>query len=178
MKRISKPKNKTIGKNIFEDIFCILKTQERAKNILEFIDYVREETFDTRNFDLEGIGSKKFGGNKPDWFEVINSEFSKGENLDYVREYLRDLEKNIREAETVKIEIPFKPSEDFIQEAYSLIKGLRKYKKIGNFLISIEINDELEGGARFSIGGAYLDITLKKVVLNYLETNDAINRYL
>jgi hypothetical protein len=178
MKKISEPKNRNIDNNILENIFCILKTQEKANELLGFVDVVRAETFGTRNFDIESAGSKKFGDKKPDWFEAIKSKFLKGENLDSTRESLEELEKNIREAETVKIEIAFKPSEEFVEEAYDLIKSSKRFKKIGNFLLNIEINGELEGGARFSIGGDYLDITLKKVVLNYLETNDAINRYL
>jgi len=178
MKKVSKLENGSKDKDICEDVLYVLKTQEKAKDLLGFINYVREETYNTRNFDIEEIGSKKFGDKKPDWFEVIKSEFSKGGNLDSVREYLEDLEKSIREAEVVRVEISFKPSEDFVKESYNIIKGSRKFKKDGNFLISIEINSELEGGARFSVGGDYLDITLKKVVLNYLETNDVINRYL
>ena len=178
MKKISKPRDAQKNANDFEDIFYILKTQEKANNLLEFIDFIKENTFGTRNFDIEDIGSKKFRDRKPDWFDAIKSEFSKGRDLEAIRIRLEALEESIREAEIVKIEIAFKPSEDFINKAYDLIKSSKRFKKSGSFLICIEINEQLQGGARFSVSGDYIDVTLKNTVLNFLETNDAINRYL
>lgn len=152
----------------------VLKTEKNANQLLSFIDFVSTKTFSVGEFDIEKIAAERFKNKKPDWFEKIKTEISKSSDLSYTRDCLERLGKIIDEADLVKVEIPFKPSEDFINEAYEIIQKAG----IGNFLLDIEVNENMQGGAKFSIGGKYLDLTLKKIVLNYLETNDAINRYL
>ena len=91
-----------------------------------------------------------------------------------VRGVLEELTKLVSGVELVKVEISFEPSQDFINEAYEAIKE----SGFGNFLLDIELNPELKGGAKFFIGGKYVNLTFNSIIANYLRTKDVINQYL
>ena len=47
-----------------------------------------------------------------------------------------------------------------------------------NFIIDIDVLENLESGAMFYIGGNVIDLTVRNKVTSYLIAQDVINRFL
>lgn len=164
-----------------EDFVSLIKTKDEANEFYEFADMVIEKTYGTENFDKSIVDKcisetvlKAEYKAKPLWFEKICKQISRNVSPESVRAVLEELTKLASGAELVKIEISFEPSQDFINEAYETIKE----SGFGNFLLDIELNPKLKGGAKFFIGGKYVNLTFNLVIANYLRTKDVINQYL
>ncbi len=185
-----------------KNILYILKTKESAGILLDFIDFLSEETHRTTTFDIEKLILEFFGERKTSaWVGFIRDYFSKNsvnlgkgesQNTTYgsggrasvenIRAFLEEIENLVRDAETVKIEIPFNPSEDFINKAYEIlgkskIISLLGKKKTG-FLLDITVTKSKGEDTKIFVAGKVVDLSIKKVVINYLMSKDVINRYL
>jgi len=167
------------SKKIKRDILNILKTKQNANEFVEFIHFLSNETFSTDKFDVFAAVTEKYGDKRPGWFDSLQKNLPKDLDIKYVRECLNGLEMVVDGAEIVKIEMPFVPSNSFINDLYKLL-GQSKTggASKGKFLIDVEVNESLIGGAKIYVGGKYINLTLNQMILSYLETNDAIKRYL
>lgn len=164
-----------------EDFLSLIKTKDEANKFFEFADLVIEKTYGTEKFD-ENIVDKCVAETilkaeykvKPLWFEKIGKQLLRNMSPESVRTVLGELIKLVSKAELVKIEISFEPSQDFINETYEVIKE----SGFGKFLLDLELNPKLHGGAKFFVGGKYVNLTLNSIVAKYLRTKDVINQYL
>ncbi|MBU0535298.1 hypothetical protein KKC62_03860 [Patescibacteria group bacterium] len=164
-----------------EDFISLIKTKDEANEFYEFAGMVIEKTYGTEKFDKNIVDKciseavlKAEYKVKPLWFEKICRQISGNVSPKSVRAVLEELTKLVSGAELVKIEIAFEPSQDFINEAHETIKE----SGFGNFVLDIELNPKLKGGAKFFIGGKYVNLTFNSVIANYLRTKDVINQYL
>lgn len=164
-----------------EDFLSLIKTKDEANRFFEFADLMIEKTYGAEKFDknimdkcVEETMLKAEYKVKPLWFEKTCKQVSRNMSPESVRSTLEELTKLVSGAELVKIEISFEPSQDFINETYEVIKE----SGFGSFLLDVELNPKLKGGAKFFVGGKYVNLTLNSIVAKYLRTKDAINRYL
>ncbi|MFZ2663748.1 MAG: hypothetical protein WAX66_00030 [Patescibacteria group bacterium] len=163
-------------------LFSTLKTKESANQIIDFIELLLKETFSTRDFSIDTVGkivAENYGSNIPSWFKIVEAELIKNSDIEYIREFLMEVKKLIYSAPLVIVEIPFSPSEYFIESLYKIVEKIGAYNVGENsFLLDFYIDSSIIGGAKLHIEGRYTDLTLKKVLASYLETNNVINRYL
>lgn len=166
-----------------EKIFKILKTKERANEFLVFSDVLQSFDYYVEDIDFMTVLKEKFGNRLPGWLEELLDNLP-SENGQHHKEKLLELVKNVQEiikgSEIVKIEMSFEPSEDFIDQAIKLLKGkfVDSNKKGKNILLDIDLKEIGEPGALVYLDGKFLDLTLKNQVINYLMSEDVINRYL
>jgi len=168
-----------LSNKIKENVLSILMTKENANQFTEFVKFLTGETFGTHEFELERVVKEKYDNNIPFWYEYIERELSKNCDLEHMRKYLLELESVVDNSPIVMVEIPFIPSRDFVTSLFKTIgdlgvPGISKDK----FLIEFKLNASIVGGAKLHIGGRYFDLSLKKILVNYLETNNVIKRYL
>jgi hypothetical protein len=164
-----------------EDFLSLIKTKSEANIFFEFVDLLEDKTYGTETFNksivdklAKEIVLKEEYEVAPPWLEEISSRISKNTKLESVRMLLDDLTHLVSGAELVKIEISFEPSRDFINDVYKIIEE----SGFGCFLLDLELNPKLRGGAKFFVGGKYYNLTLNAVVAKYLRTKDVIKRYL
>ena len=164
-----------------EDFLALIKTKDEANKFFEFVDLVVERTYGIGKFDknildkcVEEVVSIEGCNVNPPWFEKICKQLSRNMALESVRTLLEELSKLVSGAELVKIEVSFNPSQNFIDGIYEAIRESSPFK----FLMDIEVNPKLHGGAKFFISGKYINLTLGATIAKYLRTKDVINRYL
>jgi hypothetical protein len=164
-----------------EDLLDLIKTKDEANKFFEFADVVTEKIYGTERFDkgvfgecVEEVMLKGDYKVKPLWLEKTCKQISRDMTPGSVKAALEKSTKLLSATELIKVEISFEPSQEFINEIYEVIKE----SGFGNFLLDIEFNPKLRGGAKFFIGGNYVNLTLNSVVAKYLRTKDVINRYL
>lgn len=160
-----------------------LKTKQEANRFFEFADLVKERMYGVEKMTdaaidecLEHTKSHREENNsqKPKWFFVLRGKITLDFRIDLLKSLLDSIEKYVSAAELVKIEIPFAPSEFFIDEVYKTLRSSR----VENFLIDIEVNRSMNGGAKLFVCGKYINLTLSKAIGKYLRTKDVIKCYL
>jgi hypothetical protein len=165
-------------------IFKILKTKERANDFLIFSEVFDSLEHYTDGVDFTEILKGKFDEEIPDWFQdilvVLQGSKANEYDKDSVLEVIKVVREMIKKAEVVKLEMSFEPSEDFVDK--TLITLGKYYIDLGepgkNILLDFDVKDIGEPGALVYLEGKFLDLTLKNQVLNYLMSEDVINRYL
>jgi F0F1-type ATP synthase delta subunit len=164
---------------ISNSILGILKTKENANQFTELVKFLSGKTFSTEEFDIDKVVANRYGDKVPFWLKDIKRELVGSNDLESIRSCLLELESVVDNAPLVRVEISFTPSRDFVSSLYEIV-GKMRVSGISkdSFLIDFEVNTALVGGAKLHIGGKYVDLSLKKILVNYLETNDVIKRYL
>lgn len=175
---MNEKEKKEFSKKYSENILSILKTKENANQFNDFVKFLSSETFSTEKFDINEAVVKKYGDKVPYWFDGIKEALAKSTNLELVRHLLFDLEKIIDNAVIVKAELPFVPSDDFVEGLYEVIRDSKVLDNPNGFLIEFNTEMSIAGDVKINVGGRYIDGSLRKIIVNYLETNDVIKRYL
>lgn len=168
-----------LSKKLNYSILGILKTKENANQFTEFVKFLSGKTFSTEEFDVDKVVAMKYGDSVPFWFVDIKKELVKNNDLECTRNCLLELENIVDKAPLVRVEISFNPSKNFVGSLYAIVGKLRVSGiSEGSFLVDFEVNDSFGGGAKLHIGGKYMDLSLKNILVSYLETNNVIKRYL
>lgn len=167
-----------------EKIFEILKTRERASDFLILSDILKSLEHYVGDIDFTKVLQEKFGHPIPNWFNDVLSvlpDLGKNlENRDEILNIVSLVQDMISESDTVKIEMPFEPSSDFLNKALTLLKEYFNVNgKTGkNILLDVEVKELSDAGALVYVDGKFIDLTLRNQVINYLSTEDVISRYL
>ncbi|MBW6441841.1 hypothetical protein K0B04_02965 [Patescibacteria group bacterium] len=166
------------------NIFKILKTKRRANEFLIFSGAVESLTHKVGGLDIELLIKESFGDNRPVWIDSVLEHipgFKSGNVNEQDIELVKNIESIINKAKVVKVEMPFDPTDDFIDK---VILTFEEYFNEGtegeqnNIVIDIEVKEMSEPGALFFIEGKFIDLTLRNHLVSYLESKDVINRYL
>lgn len=166
------------------NIFDLLKTKDRANEFLDFFSSVKSSTHFVAGVDMQKIIQDTFGDNAPEWVDIVISilpglKSGKIENSDI--EILTLVEELVKKSYEVRVELSFQPSEDFIDGVLGVLK--RNYdggvgQGVRNFLVKVEVTEGLEPGASVFIDGQLVDLTFRNQVINYLKSEDVVNRYI
>lgn len=175
---MNEKEKKEFSKKYSENILSVLKTKENANQFNDFVKFLSGKTFSTEMFDINDVVAKKYEDKIPYWIDSIKGIFVKNNDLDFIRELLLDLEKAVDSASLVKVEIPFTPSAGFVDGLYEVIRDSKAIDNTRGFLIEFNTDPSINGGAKIHVGGRYIDASLRSIIVNYLETNDVIKRYL
>ena len=191
-------------------ILHTLRTKDTAGDLLDFIEYLSEKTHSTDVFNLDKfINDFLVDSHKPHWLEYFinlfsqdlsklsgsiigNNTFKENEfngvkiknvpNMDIVRSILEEAKVLIKNAEILKIEIPFTPSNEFIVDVYEtifrskLLGDTVKNKK--GFLIEILVKDRSTAETKIFLEGRVINMSIRDLVYKYLIKEDVIGRYI
>lgn len=171
-----------------DNIINILKTRKDANELLSFLDLLSDNTHSVNDFSIEKLVRDTFKENYiPKWADYlissVNPFLSNKDGVLNIRNLIIELKKDVEKAKDVKIEIPFTPSDDFIEEVYGLLNDDSFFLSIDtglkdNFLIDLVVNKTIKGGVKIFVEGRFIDVTYRSVVKNYLMSKDVIKRYL
>jgi len=164
--------------SVARDLFNNLQTKERSNDFIRLFDYIEGLTHRVGGFSIEEALKSVFGDNKPDWvYQFVKNipSLESGNISDGDMNLLREVREMIEKSTVVKIEINFSPSLEFVS---NVIKILRENYGDMNFIIDIDVLENLESGAMFYIGGNVIDLTVRNKVTSYLIAQDVINRFL
>lgn len=170
--------------NTAVEIFKILKTKERANEFLVFSDILKSFEHYVGEVDYNEVFKEKFGQAVPDWLNHVLEKLpglnDKNFNKSEVSGIIENVVNMVNNSLVVKIEMPFKPSLDFIDRLMILLGGYFVNSDTADreILIDVDVKDMNEPGAFIYLDGKFLDLTFKNQVVNYLMSEDVINRYL
>jgi F0F1-type ATP synthase delta subunit len=160
------------------DLFNKLQTKERSNDFIRLFDYIEGLTHHVGGFNIEEVLKSVFGDIKPDWiYQFVKDmpSLESGNISDGDMNLLREVREMMEKSTVVKIEVNFPPSLEFVS---NVIKILRENYGDMNFIIDVDVLENLESGAMFYIGGNVIDLTVRNKVTSYLITQDVINRLL
>jgi F0F1-type ATP synthase delta subunit len=164
--------------SIAQDLFNTLQTKQRVNEFIRLFDYVEGLSHHIGSFNVEVVLHSIYGDSKPDWVSSFVKNIPglmSGKISEEDINLLRAVREIVEKSTTAKIEINFVPSAEFISD---VVKILRENYDGMNFIIDVNTVENLESGAMFYIDGNVIDLTVRKRVINYLTTQDVINRYL
>lgn len=169
-----------------KNILYTLKTKENASILLDFVEFLSKKTHKTGAFSIDKFIIEFFGEKDiPKWVDSIrSSDTGLGGAIDVgsVRAFLEGIEGMVRNADVVKMDIPFRPSENFISKVYDILVNSKTLASLGKestgFLLDVSVIKSSEGDTKLFVRGNVLDLGMKKIVKNYLMSKDVINRYL
>lgn len=170
------------------NILSVLKTKSDANVFVDVLKSVSDDTHSLREINLEKIISDKIKlydstlGWEKYVSSLLESIISSGD-MKKIRKELNSLEDNIRNAEIIRVEIPFKPTDKFVDDIYGILNRpefLNTFEDnlLNNFLIDFEINKSLRGGIKIFVAGKYINLTYRSYLGKYLMSKDVIRRYL
>lgn len=167
-----------MNENSAQKLFDTLKTKRRVNDFLRLYNSFMGFSHHIEDVDVEGILSSVFGENRPDWVSNLGSCIpgfqSSKLNEDDVKilELVKDL---IDKAVSVKIEVSFEPSNGFIEGVINILKSNYDSK---NFIVDTVVKEDAEPGASVYMEGKFIDLTVRNRVINYLSSQNVVNRYL
>ena len=165
-------------------IFKSLKTKKRVNEFLIFCGVIESLSHRVGGLDIDVLINKSFGDNRPVWIDSFIDNipgFRAGNISEEGMKLVKNIENIINNANTVRVEIPFEPSEDFIDSVMSILIeyfGNVSAEKVQNIVIDIEVKEMSEPGALFFMEGKFINLTLRDQLISYLKSKDVINRYL
>lgn len=149
-----------LNNTIYSDLTNSIKTTRDLNEISQEIDKLSESIFRTslQSFDssLNEI-SVKTGERIKNTFLKNNLDVS---NKETIKDFLISLKKKLQEFKTIKLTIAFEPSHSTIENIYNwVISALDN-----SFILDIEVNENVLGGAVVVFNGQYTDLTIKKTI--------------
>lgn len=158
-----------VGLGSKKELCASLKTTSEARRFVDFIDTIISESYKINDkFSVKASLPENSGK----WGQLVLSLFDKPElDSDSLRSGLEELKIYVQDLSVVNISIPFNPSENFINEAYSMIEKIENQPYLIRF--QVKERDSLDVG--FSIHGDYLNISLKKLIRKYLVSKNVFS---
>lgn len=163
---------------IAQNMFNTIQTKQKANDFLRLFDQIEGLSHHTDVFNIEEVLSIAYNGDMSDWVvgfvknmpDLMSGKVSV-EDIGLLKE-VRDMVEN---AIVVKIEVNFSPSSEFIE---NVIRKFSENYDGMNFILDVDVTEDVESGAMFYIEGNVIDLTVRKQVTSYLVSQDVVNRYL
>ena len=145
---------------IYSDILKSVKTTAQAESLVSQIDNLITSLYQTSNqaFEkaLKSVDIQIEKIIKETFFKKDSSQFDK----DMIRDFLTQLQEKAQNLKTVKLSIAFSPTEHSIDAISDWVA-----KNIGDgFVLDINEDKSMLGGAAISFEGKYIDLSLKKTL--------------
>lgn len=151
-----------------EDFIKTLRTKKVASSFSDLVDTVSSESFKTSKVTLTNLIPESH----PKWFILLLNKVGKDTLISEFRDDLENLRDEILALEEINIKMPFKPSDNFLEEVAKVFDNAG-YK---NYLINLEIDKTGSLVSGFSIEGKYLSISLRNYIRNHLMSNNVYER--
>ena len=168
-----------------QKIFNSLRTKSDSNQFIRLYNalsrYVGE-------FNISKVVEEVFGKEKPYWIEdLINNVpgLQTGILSESDMNILNSIREKINNSVIVRIEMSFKPSDQFMDKVVNIIKNVYNSsisnvsgENSTNFMLDIHVKEGFEPGAVFYIKGNILDLRLRRIVTSYLLSHNVVERYL
>ena len=179
-------KDKSKNNNdISQKIFNSLKTKSDSN---QFIRLYNALSHYVGEFNISKVVEEVFGKEKPYWIEdLINNVpgLQTGILSESDMNILNSIREKINNSVIVRIEMSFKPSDQFMDKVVNIIKNVYNSsisnvsgENSTNFMLDIHVKEGFEPGAVFYIKGNILDLRLRRIVTSYLLSHNVVERYL
>lgn len=151
---------------VYSDILKSTKTVAQAEQLESEIDSLLNSLFHEGRKDFE----KALNSINYEVAEVIRNEFLNKDpdvkNKEVIREFLNQLKDNVQNLRTIKLSLAFSPSQDSIDKIHDWI-----IENIGDgYILDLQVDSTIIGGARIFFQGKYSDSSLKKTLDQVFKT--------
>lgn len=152
---------------IYSDLTNYIKTTRNLDDFSSEIDKLLESIFQpsiNKSFDsaLKEISVRTAGWIK-DVFLKNNLDIS---NREVIKNFLTRLKEQLKKYKTIKLTIAFEPSYSSIENIYNwVLEALDN-----SYILDIDVNTAILGGAIVVFNGQYRDLTLKKNLKDLFNT--------
>lgn len=141
---------------MIQNIIKEIARKEEADRLLSGIDLVLKSLFNVKKENPEAILKKFVDVNTFKTLKEILSEY--GNSKQDLSNFLNDLKSKLHKLKIIKLAIAFDPTINSIDNISSWIK-----ENLGEeYILDIEKNPAILGGAIIVYGGRYQDLSLKK----------------
>jgi len=147
---------------VYFDLITNLKTTQEVANLTCEIDAFMLTFFESEKISLE----KALDLISTGWAEKIRQAFSKNNfdinDRDAVARFFKNLKELMEKLKVIKLVLAFDPTRKTIEKIHNFVKD-----NIGiDYILDIEISEDVLGGAVVIFDGKYCDFTLKKSIEN------------
>ncbi len=165
-----------------QQIFNKLNTKKRANDFLIFTDLIKSFSHRVGELNIDDLIVKNFS-EIPDWYKYVKSlipDLSAGKVTKDVVVLIENVSEKIKNANVLKIEMSFEPSDSFVDEVISVFRTYesQQVQSDKDFIVDVDVREDLEPGAQIFTNGRLMDLSLRSQVVDYLMSKDVINRYL
>jgi hypothetical protein len=150
-----------------------LKTKDEFDALVVFLDIIERKLYKKEVLSLTDF-KEEWGSYS--WFDSVLKAFEQemSGKLESGIPFIKELLKWARGLEQVKLVIPFKPTQDFIDRIYSEVGP----SEPAGFLLDILVDKNMLSGGKMFHRGRYTDLTLKPKLENYFSKEDVLEKYL
>lgn len=158
-------------KNIFEDLIKRIVTKEELIILLEEINLLERLIFKNKGAPLSERARGKIREETRDYLKKLEKDrfFSNSPNEQF--SFFEKIKKWLQEVPQVKLEIAFKPSEDFLLR----IKGWFREENQQEVILDMVVNHQIVGGAVIEYQGRYRNFTLAKKIEELIMPKETAN---
>ncbi len=153
--------------DIFKEIIQKIPTRDSIYNLigdlqnLEELSYGKDSMAFTEKYDeINTIYDNML-------LSGIVEEEKSSDNIVAYRLFIQEFIKYLQEINTVSVTLAFKPDDEFIQGLYHFLKMSFNF----TFCLDMHYDKDIGAGLILEYQGKYLDLSLRKKVETYLETN-------
>ena len=150
-----------------------LKTKEELDALLVFLDIIERKLYKKKILEVSEFKNE---WEQYSWFDEVLERISQGSSntTEQKIELIEEIVKWARGLEQVKLVLPFKPSQDFIDKVWVEVAPSEPF----GFVLDISVDKTMTSGGRMFHRGRYTDLTLKPKIENYFSKEDVITKYL
>jgi F0F1-type ATP synthase delta subunit len=142
-------------------ILSLVKTTRERDLLLEEAAALKKSLFETKEGSIDDVLKTQV---RSEVASILRSKKEQGENME---KYLEGLEDAVEALGEVKLELAFDPTEQTLEVVSNWIT-----QNIGEgYLLDINVDRRILGGAKISFKGKYFDGSLIKMVDAALESN-------
>lgn len=145
---------------VYSDILKSTKTVSQAEQLSAEIDQLLTSLYHEGKKEFE----KALVSIRAEIAQIIKEELiskdPKIENKEMIKEFLTQLKERLQSLKTINLTLAFSPPQQIINNIYEWIN-----KNVGDgYVLDIEVNQDIIGGAKITFQGRYLDLSLKKTL--------------
>jgi len=181
MAELRKTKQK-IKEDAEQIVFNSLKTKRNANQFILLSGALLRRSGE---MDIDKVLTDVFGEIRPSWMEDLIKNvpgLQTGILSDSDINILKAIRHRINDAIEVKVDMSFEPSEYFIDSVINIMKDVLKGANKGSYnvdlIVDVNVKEDFEPGAIFYVNGHVIDLRVRNKVINYLYSQDVVNRYL
>lgn len=152
---------------IYFDLITSLETREDLDQLSSEIDSLLASIFETTNQSFDTALRSVSLDTAKKIREALTKNAMDIANKEQIRNFLTGLKKLLGKFRTIRLIIAFDPSEKAIENIYNWVSS-----NLGEgYILDIETNENLLGGAIIVFQGKYKDFSLKKTLENVFSAN-------
>jgi len=140
---------------VYSDILRSTRTGQQAEQLVTEIDGLLASLFHEGKKEFE----KALQSIRAEVAQVLKDEFlSKYQNKEVIKDFLTQLKEKAQSLKTIPVTLTFSPSEHSVALLHEWI-----IKNIGeNYVLDIEVDENIIGGICLTLDGKYIDLSLRK----------------